>query len=566
MSNNANFLTVEPLMNHRKYYYQIDRTQIILLLAVLLNFTGLFVPILAPDGALYANIAKTMVRNNNFIEMFSGGTDWLDKPHFPFWVTALFFKIFGFHSWSYKLPAILFIMIAARYTFLLARQFYEKEVALWSAIILLTAEHIVISNNDVRAEPYLTCLVIGSVYHFYKAIDRPWLKHILIGAAFACAAVMTKGIFALLPIGSAIAGGLVFSKRTKQLFHIKWLLGFLLVFIFILPELFSLWFQFDRHPEKSVFGQQHISGLKFFFWDSQFGRFTNSGPIRGKGDISFFFHTILWAFLPWSFLLYAAVWKKIKVAFQKKESLKTDEWFTLSGALPTFLLFSFSRFQLPHYTNILFPFFAILTAHYLFSTRSIKTTKRIAGVQTAVIVLLWFAGAVVQIFFQPASWLWWAFFFSVGVIAAVTILFGHSTERIIKVCHATALTSIIINVFLNLLFYPALMKYQAGSELAFYLNKNYNGQPVATLVDIKTYELEFYLHGKVIPLGKESVNAISLQKNHLLFLSREDAQKLLQPFTHIASFQNFPVSRLTWPFFNHVTRMNQTKEYWLVKT
>lgn len=561
----SNYLRIEPPISRQEGYHEIGWTQWILLFAVLLNFTGLFVPIMEPDGALYANIAKTMARSNNFIELFSTGTDWLDKPHFPFWVTALSFKLFGIYTWSYKLPAVLFLLIGARYTFLFARQFYEKETAIWAAIILLTAEHILISNNDVRAEPYLTGLIIGSVYHFYKAIDKPWLKHLVIAAPFAGAAVMTKGIFALLPIGGAIVGGLAFTNRTKQLFHLKWLFGFLLVFIFVLPELYCLWYQFDQHPEKLVFGQHHVSGLKFFFWDSQFGRFTNTGPIRGRGDISFFFHTILWAFLPWSFLLYAAVWRKIKSAFRKEGTLKNEEWFTLSGAVPTFLLFSFSRFQLPHYTNILFPFFAIIITHYLFSTNSITTAKRIAGVQIGVIVLLWLAGIIIQVFFHPISIFWWTLFFATGILVMTGILFRYSTERIMKICRTTALASILINIFLNLFFYPALMKYQAGSELAFYLNKNYDKQPVATLLGQTAFDLEFYLHGKVIRLGNEPVTGTSLQGSHLLFLSREDAQKLVQRFAHIASFQNFSVSRLTWPFFNHVTRMNETKEYWLVK-
>src|SRR4051812_13416805 len=90
-------------------------------LAVLLNFSGLFVTIIAPDGALYATIAKTMVLNNNYTDLFAEGRNWLDKPHFPFWIIALSFKCFGFSTWAYKLPAILFLMLGARYTYLLAK-------------------------------------------------------------------------------------------------------------------------------------------------------------------------------------------------------------------------------------------------------------------------------------------------------------------------------------------------------------------------------------------------------------------------------------------------------------
>ena len=34
--------------------------------------------------------------------------------------------------------------------------------------------------------------------------------------------------------------------------------------IFILPELYCLYAQFDAHPEKMVFGQTGVSGLNFF--------------------------------------------------------------------------------------------------------------------------------------------------------------------------------------------------------------------------------------------------------------------------------------------------------------
>src|SRR5882757_740053 len=80
----------------------------LLLLGILTNITGLFVTILEPDGALYATIAKTIAQTGDFINLKVGGKDWLDKPHFPFWMAALSFKIFGINGFAYKLPALLF--------------------------------------------------------------------------------------------------------------------------------------------------------------------------------------------------------------------------------------------------------------------------------------------------------------------------------------------------------------------------------------------------------------------------------------------------------------------------
>jgi 4-amino-4-deoxy-L-arabinose transferase-like glycosyltransferase len=96
-------------------------------LAVAVNCSGLGIPILGPDGALYASIAKTMVQRHNYLELVVQGHDWLDKPHFPFWITALSFRLFGLQTWAYKLPAILCLMMGAWYTYLFAKQFYTAQ-------------------------------------------------------------------------------------------------------------------------------------------------------------------------------------------------------------------------------------------------------------------------------------------------------------------------------------------------------------------------------------------------------------------------------------------------------
>src|SRR3569833_488075 len=185
-------------------------------LAEMVIFSGLFTTIIGPDGTMYATIAKTMVLRQDYVNMYVLNRDWLDKPHFPFWVTALSFNIFGIHTWAYKLPGILFMMMGAVYMYLFAKRLYNKEIALWSVLILLTAAHIVLSNNDVRAEPYLTGLIIASVYHFYRSYQPVNYWHLLAGCVFAACSIMTKGMFAIITIGGAIGGHLIIQKDRKQ--------------------------------------------------------------------------------------------------------------------------------------------------------------------------------------------------------------------------------------------------------------------------------------------------------------------------------------------------------------
>src|SRR5512140_3256149 len=138
-------------------------------LGVLVNLSGVAVTIAEPDSALYATLARHMAESGNFVDLIANGGDWLDKPHFPFWVTAISFRLLGIHTVAYKLPALLFWGLGVLYTYLLARRLYDGTIARVAVLLLLLAQHLLLSNNDVRAEPFLVGLITGSVYHYVRA-------------------------------------------------------------------------------------------------------------------------------------------------------------------------------------------------------------------------------------------------------------------------------------------------------------------------------------------------------------------------------------------------------------
>ncbi len=534
----------------------IDKEWLYLLIgvAVIVNLTGILIPVMGPDGTLYATIAKTMVQRGNYVELFYNGTDWLDKPHFPFWLTAFSFKAFGFTTFAYKLPAILFMLMGAGYTYLFGKRLYNEQIGLWAVLILLTAQHIVLSNMDVRAEPYLTGLIIASVYHLYRA-QKGNYKQLLLGCVFAACAVMTKGLFALVPICGAIAGHLFITRQWKQLFNLKWLLAFALILVFILPELYCLYVQFDAHPEKIVFGTTNVSGIKFFFWDSQFGRFFNTGPIKGHGDPFFFVHTALWAFLPWSLLLFAAIFQFIKKGIRLP--FRT-EWYCLSGAMLTFLLFSASSFQLPHYLNIVFPFFAIITAQYLYHLNNRQSIKAVKITQAVIYVLLLLIIAVLQYFYQPET-----FTIVIGILMIAVLAFAFllpqkvSRGEVARVVMRTAMVSFAINLYINQVFYKSLLKYQAGSEAAMWINKN-NPQnlPVVQLTDDVTTPFEFYIKGEAKTLSAEQVQHIK-GGPYVLYGTKTIMDGLsanAYQTKPLKSFDKYWISRLKPSFLNKATR------------
>ncbi len=348
------------------------------------------------------------------------------------------------------------------------------------------------------------------------------MSDIVIACFFSSLAIMTKGMFTLIPIICALGGEFIVKRQWKNILNPIWLFAIVIILVLITPELYALYYQFDVHPEKIIFDKTNVSGIKFFFWDSQFGRFFNTAPIKGSGDIFFFMHTILWAFLPWALLFYIAIFLKIKRNLKKVR--KHEEFYTLFASLGTILVFSLSKFQLPHYTNIVFPFMAILTAHFIFKLKDTyqKLQKTYYGIQYVLITIgllliptLWFT-------MQPAfNWVFLFMLFLVGFgmyqIRKTTI------SKVYKVFYYTTFSFLLVYGFMMTHFYPTLLKYQGGVYAAKYANEHYNKK--INFIDNKTHNFgfEFYINSPVNRISEENLKNTS---GKLFYLNDNEVKNL----------------------------------------
>jgi hypothetical protein len=306
--------------------------------------------------------------------------------------------------------------------------------------------------------------------------------------------------------------------------------------------------------KKVVFDRTGVSGIKFFFWDSQFGRFFNTGPIKGHGDPLFFVHTTLWAFLPWSLLLFAAIYQFIKTGIK---NVHNREWFCISGALLTFLLFSASKFQLPHYLNIVFPFFAIITAQYLCGLQSYKSIKIIRIVQIGVIAIVLVTIAALQYFFRADEFTWHV---AVTLVIWLGILFiipgNFAATDYRQTAFRTVIVSVIINLYMNLAFYPSLLKYQAGSEAAIWINHNNKDKlPVVLSNENNSYPTEFYLDLPTTTLNPDGTGTIPAAP-FIYYGPRDVIAKITKgrQLQTLAVFKRYWITRLKPAFLNKATR------------
>jgi 4-amino-4-deoxy-L-arabinose transferase-like glycosyltransferase len=335
-------------------------------ITVLVNAAAMFSPVINSGDALtYATLSKHIVQSHDWARLVLDGRDWLDKPHLPFWITALFFKLGGVSAFTYILPGFIFHLIGAYYTYRLTRLLYGKQEAVLAVLIYVSIFNLMDASIEVKAETYLTGQIMPACYYWLRYDASPRIKYLLLGALFTAMAIMTKGIFTVLTISSGLVCLWIYQKQWKKIFSAKWLAALILSLLFIAPELVALNLQFSQHAEAA--GMEHpVSSFKFFFWDSQFGRFFNTGPIRNlNGHPLYFVLVFLWAFLPWTLVCFAAVRAQLR-AFGKASSSERGAFVFLSGAFGfTFLMFSATKFQFDYYIDIILPFAAILCARYL---------------------------------------------------------------------------------------------------------------------------------------------------------------------------------------------------------
>jgi len=443
----------------------------LVLLSLLINAIGLITPIInAGDSVTYAALAQHMVRHGDWVNLVLDGQDWLDKPHFPFWITALFFKFGGINAISYNLPGFLFHLLAAYFTYRIARLFYGRDVAWLAVLVFVSAFQVMLTATDVRAEAYLTGSIMGASYYWLRHDAKPRLKYLLLGALFSATAVMTKGFFTLITISSGLVALWLYQGRWRELWQGKWWLALALTLLFTAPELLALYLQFDAHPEKLVFERTGVSGIRFFVWDSQFGRFFNTGPIRNTdGNPAFFVHVFLWAFLPWVAVAFAALVQAWR-GFSPALALERSQLVYLGAAFGvTFLLFSLTSFQLDYYTVIVFPFAAIVCGSCLARALASPAPQRglaLAQLGTARVLALLALGLALYVG-QP-----WV----LGLVLAL-LLAGLALGRLRRLpWRARALLVLpvwgvgllysFITVLMTLTYLSVGLAYQAGRQLA----------------------------------------------------------------------------------------------------
>ncbi|MDC6352557.1 glycosyltransferase family 39 protein [Zeaxanthinibacter sp. PT1] len=542
--------------------------RLMLLLISLVYLVGLFVTLFENDSAQFAVMAMRMVQENDFLSLVKGTEEYLDKPHMHYWLAALSYKLFGLHDWAYRIPAILVTFLGAYSCYGLGKLLYRREVGWLASLIFLSAQTIVLSGIDVRTDAVLTGFTVFALWQLATYLETSSLRAILLGAFGAAIAFSTKGQIALLVLGLPLLCHIAYKKYWSALIHWKVLLAIVIFGISISPMLYAYYQQFDLHPEKVIRGQSGRSGILFIFWEQSFERLSGEGVGKNSSDYFFFFHTFLWVFLPWTIVGLAAYGKRMKTLVRQRfKKYAGLELMTLGGITLIFIIISFAQFKLPHYLNITIPLFAILSAVFLYElydSRNRKVLRWLLGFQHFIFGLVILCVSFIGWYVFPSSFgKWFSGFLVIAGLTTWYLLGRVGVYR--KLVFLGLMSSLLLNLMLNAYFYPQLLEYQGGSNMAKVVAEE--GIPtdrIFKLTDRHTWALDFYNKRPLSKIGPEQLASADNTWLYVTEKERADLQSDGYVWDREYAVDQFRITRLQARFLNPDTRKEVLHQMYLL--
>ena len=407
----------------------------------------------------------------------------------------------------------------------------------------------------------LTACIAFSVWQLVEFVQHKKLLNIA-GAALGLAlGFSTKGNIAVFVPAVAVLFYILYRKDWKLFLNWKWLLLLVLFGLFIAPVLYCYYLQYNLHPETIVRGKDHINGLKFILLDQSVDRFSGTTGDQSKHDYFFFLHSFLWAFAPWSILAYIAVAGRIKNFLHRRPAPQgsgREEWLTTGVFLVMLIIVSLSGFKLPHYLNIVFPTTSVLVAAFIIQQKeNVKWIRTIFIIQIIIVALLLLLGAVINTWAFPVKNIW----VITGIVLLLAVVFyfikSSAYDRLQKAVAVSVAAMIFSFFLLNSNFYPQLLKYQGGKELAAAIKGKLD--PGDAYFWKNTYSSSFNFYTKT--LRKEFTDPVLVpgKKAWLIYDIKDEAAikqagyQLGQQF----SVLDYEVTKLDIKFVNPVKRESQ---------
>jgi 4-amino-4-deoxy-L-arabinose transferase-like glycosyltransferase len=169
------------------------------------------------DDALYAHMAKAIVRTGDWINIQSNGSPALEHPPLFVWMQAALFSLFGFSDTMAKLPSalcgwgtvLLVYWVALRLT-------GEELIAAYAMFVLTTTAYFVKYTAHAMTDVPFTFFFLSAIWAWLKTEDDP--RWYLVTAVFTALTQLSRGMMGFtLPLLFALH--LIVTRRRPPLLY-----------------------------------------------------------------------------------------------------------------------------------------------------------------------------------------------------------------------------------------------------------------------------------------------------------------------------------------------------------
>lgn len=337
-------------------------------------------PLLSPDESRYAEAAREMLENGNYIVPHCDYLPRFDKPILFYWLTILSYKIFGINELATRLPSVL------AGTGLVLLSFGLGSIhgfGITAALITLSSLFIFIFSKIAITDLCLCFFISATLVFFYLAYydinnkrrsfsfkDKISSPLIIFSSLSMALGMLCKGPIAVILPSIIIISFLVYKRDFKNFILDSWLE--LLISLVVFTVVTIPWYVAIDIATHGAFTQ------KFFLHHNISRFFTVYG--NHHAPIWFYIPITFFAFFPWSFFI---VQSFSKINLVKPFSLNSEEYkirdtmfFCLIWFLTIFTFFTLCKTKLATYILPALIPLAIINASWWYEKFKIKVSSK----------------------------------------------------------------------------------------------------------------------------------------------------------------------------------------------
>ncbi len=292
-----------------------------------------------PDEPREADIAWRMSGQTDKAVPVLAGDAFCEKPPLTYWLAAVPIKWFGLHSWSARLPNLLYAMITALSVGLLARRsagvLAGAVAAAAIGTFLLSYQVAIWLATDAPLLAANCVALLGLHIGFYactrsERVRGYSLMHVALGLGF-----LSKSAVALMVPALTLLTLIIWERRWREFLRWELYAGLILQGLLILTW---VWFVY--------IGDDGPTHLKIFFWNNLAGRFVRlEAPVNlqyalahrnSPGKYLIELPLYLW---PWTLLVMAAIRRAWQQRLKSGEDARILR-FVVATSIPAFVVLS----------------------------------------------------------------------------------------------------------------------------------------------------------------------------------------------------------------------------------